>query len=53
MPGTLFVLLAAVCGRWAVRGRGALAWSGFAACSVLAVYSVPSMSLAVLNLLGK
>jgi hypothetical protein len=43
MPGTLFVVLALASASWAARTHRRLAWAGFGICSVLAVYSVPSM----------
>jgi hypothetical protein len=47
MPGTFFVVVAMICASWAARTHRALAWAGFGACSVLAVYSVPSMVVGV------
>jgi Dolichyl-phosphate-mannose-protein mannosyltransferase len=47
MPGTFFVVAAMACASWAARTHRALAWAGFGACSVLAVYSVPSMVVGV------
>ena len=48
MPGTFFVVAAMACASWAARTQRALAWTGFGAFSVLAVYSVPSMAVGVL-----
>ncbi len=48
MPGTFFVVAAMACASWAARTHRALAWTGFGAFSVLAVYSVPSMVVGVL-----
>jgi Dolichyl-phosphate-mannose-protein mannosyltransferase len=47
MPGTFFVVVAMACASWAARTHRALGWAGFGACSVLAVYSVPSMVVGV------
>jgi hypothetical protein len=47
MPGTFFVVVAMTCASWAARTHRALAWAAFGACSVLAVYSVPSMVVGV------
>jgi len=47
MPGTFFVVAAMTCASWGARTHRTLAWAGFGACSVLAVYSVPSMIVGV------
>ena len=47
MPGTFFVVAGMACAGWAARTQRALAWTGFGVCSVLAVYSVPSMAVGV------